>query len=216
VDDAEFGDRLTVIANGVDVAAARRRADGPPPHRWLGPGNATLLAVGRLDAQKNHETLIDALAHPPCAGQCRLLIVGASSRADRREALLARAAARGVADRVEIVGNVDNVFPYYRHAACFVLPSWWEGASNALLEALAVGARVAASKSAGNAAHLLAGGRHGRLFDPADAAGIADAIARQLADATAIESTGAIAHTDVSASLEAWSALLDRLGASSH
>jgi glycosyltransferase involved in cell wall biosynthesis len=66
------------------------------------------------------------------------------------------------------------------------LPSLWEGASNSLLEALACGVPVVASATAGNAPEVLAGGRYGRLADPASATDLARAIAAQLDGATRI------------------------------
>ena len=59
------------------------------------------------------------------------------------------------------------------HADAFVLPSWWEGSPNVLLEAMAVDVPIVASRSAGNAVDLLDDGRCGLLVDPADAAAMA-------------------------------------------
>jgi hypothetical protein len=66
----------------------------------------------------------------------------------------------------------------------FVLPSLWEGASNALLEALACGVPVIAATSAGNAQEVLGYGRYGLLVDPLDVEGMAQAMLYQtVADA---------------------------------
>jgi glycosyltransferase involved in cell wall biosynthesis len=64
-------------------------------------------------------------------------------------------------------------------AATFVLPSLWEGASNALLEAVACDVPIVASRSAGNAQEVLGYGRFGLLVDPLDVKGMAQAILYQ-------------------------------------
>ena len=95
-----------------------------------------------------------------------------------------------------------NPFPLVAGALVYVLPSLWEGASNSLLEALACGVPVVASRTAGNAPDVLGEGAFGALADPTDAADLARAIATQLdpesriaprdrADAFALDSVAA-------------------------
>lgn len=76
-------------------------------------------------------------------------------------------------------GEIDNVFAWLALAGVFALPSRWEGSSMALLEALAVGVPVIASRQAGDAALVLEEGRYGLLVDAGDAPGLARAILRQ-------------------------------------
>jgi len=178
--------RLDILPNGVDAAAIRARAAGPDRHRWLDDRAPFLVAVGRLHRQKNYETLIDALplARAEVPG-LRLLILGAAPP-ERRAALEGRARALGVGDAVRLEGEVSNPFPLVSRAAAYVLPSLWEGASNSLLEALACGVPVVASRTAGNAAEVLAGGRYGALADPTDPADLARAIVRQVRPETCV------------------------------
>ena len=65
-------------------------------------------------------------------------------------------------------------------AATLVLPSLWEGSANVLLEAMACGTPVIASRTAGDAEHVLRSGRHGILVDPRNNGELADALLRQL------------------------------------
>lgn len=178
--------RVDVLPNGVDAEAIRARASARLRHPWLDDGRPFLVAVGRLHAQKNYETLIDALAlvreRRPDA---RLLVLGGGS-AERRASLEGRARALGLGDAVRFEGETANPFPLVSRAAAYVLPSLWEGASNSLLEALACSVPVVASRTAGNAAEVLAGGRYGVLADPRDPADLARGIARQLAPASRI------------------------------
>src|SRR3546814_11191353 len=80
-----------------------------------------------------------------------------------RDRLMALARRLGVADDLALPGVVANVFPWLAHADAFIMPSWWEGAPNLLLEALVVGVSVVAPCTEGNAAGPLDGMRCGRL-----------------------------------------------------
>ena len=179
--------RLDILANGVDAEMVRARAAEPAQHPWIAEGAPYLVAVGRLHRQKNYEALIDALSHLRASGHpdLRLLVLGAAPP-KRQAVLTARARALGVSAGVCFEGEVANPFPFVAGAAAYVLPSLWEGASNSLLEALACGVPVVASRTAGNAADVLGEGAFGALADPNDAADLARAIAVQLDPKTRI------------------------------
>ncbi|WP_420146140.1 glycosyltransferase [Sphingobium sp.] len=199
----------TVIENGIDIATVRARANAPSPHGWLDDGIPIVIAIGRLAPQKNFTTLLDAFALLRNAGtQARLIILG-ESRDQARCALQDRAAALGIADDLLLPGVVDNVFPWLIGASTFILPSWWEGSANVLLEAMALDIPVIASRSAGNAASVLADGRHGLLVDPADPAAMAQAMARQIDPDTALSPGDRIAAYGLDATLHRWAMLVD-------
>lgn len=170
--------RAESIPNGLDLDRARRLALAPPPHPWLERDEPVLLTVGRLHPQKDMPTLVRAAAMAARASPLRLAIVGKGTAAAEAE-LRAIAAAEGFADRLLLAGEQDNVFAWAAHAQAFALTSRWEGSSMALLEALAVGTPVIATRSAGDAADVLDGGRYGMLADAGDVPGIAAAILRQ-------------------------------------
>ena len=171
------GAKSIVIPNGVDLEAVRGKAAEPCNHRWFAEDVPVVLGVGRLVQQKNFETLIEAVAlaarsHPLC-----LLLIGDGPLASR---LATQAAAAGLGDRFEIIAPVANPMPYMARAAVLAFPSWWEGASNVLLEALACGTPVVASRTAGSAAEVLDGGAFGILVDPAEPQDIAEGLLTQL------------------------------------
>ncbi|NOY82562.1 MAG: glycosyltransferase family 4 protein, partial [Kiritimatiellaeota bacterium] len=96
-----------------------------------------LLFVGRLAEQKNLNALLEAMATPGLEG-CRLTLAGTGEAG----AELAEFARRlGIADRVDFRGEVEaEAMPrLYCEHDLFVLPSFAEGMSNALLEAMASG-----------------------------------------------------------------------------
>ena len=170
------------IANGVDLDRARTLAEAPAPHAWFGDGGApVVLTIGRIHPQKNLEGLIDAAALAMKQTPLRLMIVGSGDPL-RVAALEARATALGIGAAVLFAGETDNVFAWLARADVFALASHWEGSSTALLEALAVGVPVVATRQAGDARFVLDEGRFGALADADDPPTIAAAIVAQLGE----------------------------------
>ena len=164
-----------VIPNGVDVEAVRRRAQDPCAHEWLTNLDEAplVLAVGRLALQKNFANLLRAVAIARKSRPMRLLLIGSGPL---KAELLKEAEALGIRDAIEIMTPIANPMPYIGRASVLALPSWWEGSSNVLLEALACGTPVVASRTAGNAEDALDFGRYGLLIDPDDPEGMAAAL----------------------------------------
>ena len=174
--------KAAYIPNGVDVDRARRDATAPAPHRWLTDGGPpVVLAIGRIHPQKNLEGLVEGAALAMRQRPLRLLIVGSGDPA-RVEALTARAKRLGIDFGLSFAGETDNVFAWLARARLFALVSHWEGSSTALLEALAVGVPLVASRQAGDARHVLDEGRFGTLVDADDPASIAKGLLSQLSD----------------------------------
>lgn len=147
-----------VIANGVDTAfwqpsATRSRsAASPLPH---------LVALGRLQAVKGFDLLIEAAAHLAARGtRLKLTIIGEGSEGD---ALAARAARLGIAQTVTFAGRLRPaaIRDLFHRADLFVLPSRSEGMPLAMMEAMASGLPVVAAdvggvaRTAGGAAMLV-------------------------------------------------------------
>ena len=138
------GRRITVVHNAVrpatpmDAAAARRALCLESEH--------VIVAVGRLSREKGHDVLIDACAALPQSLREQTTVVIAGEGPERP--LLGRlAAARGV--RLRLDGHRGDVRPWYAAADVFVLPSRSEGSPNVLLEALAAGCPIVATRVGG-------------------------------------------------------------------
>ena len=93
-----------------------------------------------------------------------------------KKELLREAKALGIHEAMDIIPPVRNPLPYIAKASVLALPSWWEGSSNVLLEALACETPVVASRTAGNAEDVLDYGRYGLLVEPDDPEGMAAAL----------------------------------------
>ena len=172
--------KALIIPNGVDPESVRAAAGEGCDHPWAGDASIPLLlAVGRHVEQKNFRTLLRAFAIARAKRPMRLLFLG-----DGKAAELGRlknlAGELGVEQDVAFVPAVSNPFPYMLAARAFVLPSLWEGSANVLLEAMACGTPVIASRTAGDAEHVLDSGKFGLLVDPHCADEIAEALLTQI------------------------------------
>jgi glycosyltransferase involved in cell wall biosynthesis len=136
-------ERVSVIPNGVNfVQFAYAEPSNLEPF-GIPRGSRTVLCVGRLESQKGHLTLLEAIEplldrYP----RVHVLIVGDGPL---REDLLKWIASYGRSDRIHLAGWQPDVPGLMRAAAVFVLPSLWEGMPNVVLEAMAAGLPVIAS-----------------------------------------------------------------------
>ena len=190
----EFGvprDRLTVLASGVDCDSF---SPGPSAVERQLPPRPRVLFLGRLHPQKNLQILMQAWPAVRRRVKASLLLAGDGPQADL---LREQARSLGIADSVHFLGAVQEPVEYLRSADVFVLPSVAEGMSNALLEAMAVGLPVIASRIGGNA-DLVEDGRTGLLVDAHDVAGWSEAIERLLENTGQIHQLGVAARELVS------------------
>ena len=140
------------------------------------PGRPTVLAVGRLAAQKGFGTLLEAAAFwRDMRPEPLLVIVGEGPL----EAELKSQAARLRLD-VRFPGHRDDVLALLASAAVFVLPSVWEGQPLILQEALRAGVPIVATRVGGTPE--LTGEDAVLLVPPGDAAKLADAVRAVLTD----------------------------------
>jgi glycosyltransferase involved in cell wall biosynthesis len=147
---AQFGvdpSRVRVIPNPVDVDAVQASAAEPleaaHQERWQRP---VIVAAGRLADAKNYPLLIEALALVRARVPATLFVLGQGERADD---LRRFAAERGLGDVIVWCGFQSNPWKYMARADVFALTSRYEGFGNVLVEAMACGAPVVATRSPG-------------------------------------------------------------------
>ncbi len=162
-----------VVHNGVVDERFAARAAAPVVHPWLDGRPGVLIAVGRMVAQKDHATLIRALARAVQTRDLRLILLGDGPL---RGELSSLAASLGVADRVDMPGFVENPLPFVSRSAALVLSSRFEGFGNVLAEALACGVQTVSADCPYGPAEILADGRFGRLTPVGDPEAMAKAI----------------------------------------
>jgi len=166
--------QVRVIYNPIITPGLRQKAREPLTHPWFAPGAPpVILAVGRLEAQKDFTTLIRAFAQVRRTRPARLLILG---EGEERPLLEATAQQLGVQGDVGLPGFVANPYPYMVRSGAFCLSSRWEGLPGVLIEALYCGALLVSTDCPSGPREILAGGRYGLLTPVGDATELAEAI----------------------------------------
>lgn len=188
--------KISMIANGVDTThftPGPEREPGATPMIWIG-------TVGRIDRIKNHDGLLDAFALllaviPMQQANLRLAIVGDGPLLP---ALRERVAREAWGHQVWLPGARDDVAQIMRGFSVFVLPSLSEGTPVTIMEAMATGLPVVASR-VGGVPQLVLNGQTGLLSDPADPHSLAGAIGVYIADPALAGRHGAAGRARVQA-----------------
>ncbi|WP_019140773.1 glycosyltransferase family 4 protein [Noviherbaspirillum massiliense] len=163
--------RVVTLRNGVDLQLFRP-VDRDQARRELQLEHFTLLSVGNLVSHKGHDLVIGALTELP---DVRLLIAGAGPEQATLKALAERL---GVSDRVRFLGTLpqERLKACYGAADALVLASSREGWANVLLESMACGTPVVASKVWGTP-EVVASPAAGILMEERSARGVAQSVA---------------------------------------
>jgi glycosyltransferase involved in cell wall biosynthesis len=188
--------KVRVVANGVDTAAIEAARPGNLVRRELGlPEGAPVIGlVARLDHWgKGHKEFLEALASLKERHPVHALIVGGGRRIDEVRAL---AASLGLAEAVHFLGERSDVPDLLNAMDIFVLPSYSEGLSLALLEAMAAGLPVVATR-VGGTPEVVTDGGNGLLIPPRDAGALAGALTRLLSDPAFARRLGANAQAHI-------------------
>jgi glycosyltransferase involved in cell wall biosynthesis len=172
-------EKVTVVHNGIDLRPFAGPLAPPSLRRELGLGSEQplILFLGRLRPNKGYPYLLEAaptiLARFPTT---HFVLAGSPEDRVAAEAQIARL---GIQGHVSILGFRSDVVNLLYSADLFVLPSLAEGFSLAILEAMAAGVPVVATR-VGGAAEIIEEGRNGFLVPPADSETLSRAIQRAL------------------------------------
>lgn len=169
-------------------AAIRRKAAVIPNPLELenavpyeGEREPRIVAVGRLSAQKNHKLLLEAFAG--FAGKHEAYVLEIYGKGELEEELKRLTKSLGIADRVRFQGFCDNVQEKIRTASMYVLSSDYEGISNSMLEAMALGMPVIATDCPiGGSRMYIQDGVNGFLVPVGDARALSAAMDRLAGD----------------------------------
>lgn len=192
--------RVTQIYNGVDSTRFRPRVGDRPsigPAGFLAGARLVIGSAGRMVAVKDYPTLVRAFIRlhgmAPDPQGLRLVLVGDGPDRIPCQRLLETA---GLAGQAWFAGNRDDVPELMRAMDLFVLSSLGEGISNTILEAMATGLPVVASRVGGNP-ELVLSGVTGSLFTAGDAEALARLLLAYATDGARIAREGAAARARV-------------------
>ncbi len=111
------------------------------------------VSAGRLHHQKGFDMLLDALPRLDIPYEWCWTILGEGSEREALEDLIAK---KGLGKHVSLPGLNSHPWPHYAMADCFLMPSRWEGLPNVVLESLACGTPVIATKESGGISEIAA------------------------------------------------------------
>ncbi len=177
--------KIEVIYNGVESVQRYQRTK---PAGWPGKEEfPTLVYAGRLSPEKGLLSLIQALGIvDKSAFEFQCLILG---EGPTLEAITQEIERTDLKNKIFLTGNRSDIRAWLPHCDIFVLPSIWEGASMALLEAMAAGLPIVATATGGTP-ELVEDGISGILVPPADPTALADALIQLLGSVELREKMG--------------------------
>ena len=177
-------ERFTFVPGAVDTSRFTPGARAGEPVR--------LLYHGRVDRRKGVLDFLGAL--PAVQGRWAATVSGIGPDFDAARAL---ATELGLGDRVAFTGyaDYDEVNRLYQRYDVFVSPTYAEGFSNTVLEAMASGLAVLSCRSVG-VVDCLRDGENGLLTDPGDRPALAAALTRLVQDVSLRERLAAAALAD--------------------
>ena len=172
-------ERIEVIYNPIDIDAVQSGMEALP-HDWLEDHVPVVVSAGRLHPQKDHRTLLRAVARLHDRNRrVRAIILGEGPERKRLDELSRRV---GISPDTAFPGFVKNPYAFMAQADVFALPSPVEAFGNVVVEALACGTPVVATDSSGGPVEILRtdDATYGFLVPPQDPAAMADALAAML------------------------------------
>ena len=185
--------RLRIIPNGVDYERFATAQPLDPTTLGLDPNKRTILFVGRLDPVKCVRDLLIAAVEINRTQNVQLLIVGDGPQ---RQPLEQLAQHLGISADTHFLGPRRDVERILKTADLFILPSRHEGLPGALLEAMAAGLPVAASRTSG-IVDVITPNQSGLLFTPQAPTSLAAAALQLLIDPTRAQDLAAAAQAHV-------------------
>ncbi len=188
--------KVIVIRNGVDLAGWSVSKIDRQKKRMelrLSAGDLLVGAVGRLDRQKGFAALIEAMARLKDL-PVKCAIIGDGPERGRLEALIRK---HELEKSVWLLGERGEIPSWLSAFDVYCLPSLWEGLPNSLLEAMALGLPVVASRVDG-VPEAVTDGQDGLLVPPSAPAPLAKALRSLTGDPARRAALGAAAKTAVS------------------
>jgi glycosyltransferase involved in cell wall biosynthesis len=175
-------ERIALVYDGVALDdLARTTPHDPRAALGLPPGTPLAITTGALVWHKDHPTLVRAARIASAVRpDLHWAIAGEGHLRGHLQALIAEL---GLEDRVHLLGEVPDAVRLVAAADLFVMSSAMEGLGTAVLDAMALGVPVVATR-AGGIPEMLGGGA-GRLVAPQDPAALAAAVLDLLADSVA-------------------------------
>lgn len=181
-------ERCIAIPNGVDLA----RFHAVPARPWQ-TREAAIVMASRFGRQKDHATLLRALALLQSKGLTPRLSLAGGGKPRQRKAMEALVRELGLGAQVNFLGQVADMPALLASQRIFVLSTHYEGMPLALVEAMAAGCACIGSDVVG-VREVISHGRTGLLVPEGDAQALADALSILLTRPEQAEALGRAAR----------------------
>lgn len=196
--------RITQIYNGVDLDKFERKQDTASqlfPKDFANQESIVVGTVGRLAGVKNQLSLVRAFAlcrenNPDLKDKLKLVIVGDGPMKGQ---LQQEIESLSLQESVWLAGERNDIPNLMSQMDIFTLPSLGEGISNTILEAMATGLPVIATR-VGGSPELVEEGKNGLLVPVDNDQALAAAITTLANDKNTLEKMGAISHQKINES----------------
>lgn len=191
-----IGSKVTVICNGIDTRKYEKVVDKELVRSQFGLDlqKHLIVVVATLKEQKGHRYLVDALASVvPQNPQVHAIFIG---NGPLRAELESQVNERDLNGHIYFLGDRHDVPELLAASDLFVLPSLWEGLPMALLEAMATGLPVIATKVSGTV-QVVIPDESGILVPPGDVEELAQSIGSLLHDPKRAKAMGQAARRRV-------------------
>lgn len=166
--------KVQSIYNPIDMDRIRILSREKIDEFWLTEKSIpVLIAIGRLEQEKNFSFLLNVFQTLIKKRKVRLLILGEGSE---RQMLEQQMIAFGIENDVKLLGIKTNPYPYISNADILVCTSKYEGFNITLAESLACGTPVISMNCPYGPAEILDNGTYGQLISPGDQDGMVNAI----------------------------------------
>ena len=153
--------KVSVISNPIEIKNIEKPTGTTPGHG----SSIQLLAVGRLNALKDYDTMLRAVDIIRNKYKVELNILGDGEERERLTALIEEL---GLQKNVKLIGNVLDTSKWYRQADLLVLSSVSEGFANVIVEALAHGVPVVSTDCLSGPREILNKSSYGSLVPVGD------------------------------------------------
>lgn len=153
-------EKSQILHNAIDIDFMQKLAKEPVDE----PSLSYFLSIGRLDYGKNHQMTIKAYSKLKNKDK-KLLIIGNGELKNELENLIK---SLNLTQNVRLLGHQKNPYKYIKNCYAFLCASSFEGFSNVLLEALALGKFIISTDHKSGARELLGDDEYGILFGVGD------------------------------------------------
>lgn len=158
--------KIKVIYNPVDLNAINvLKLQEVENIEWKSNSEMNVVAVGRLDEQKDYPTLLKSISIVMKRQPVNLYILGTGPL---EEDLKNLASVLGIRERIKFLGFVKNPYKYLSRADLFVLCSKWEGFAHVVVEAMACQVPVIATNCKSGPDEIIDSGLDGRIVNVGD------------------------------------------------